>query len=156
MIENDFMTLNTLILDKAKLACKLLGLPYSILHATLVMTIADSQTTKVFMFGDGAFAYKTKSNDINPFSALFSFMKKSQKPKKDEKDKLSELKINGIPKEKYAEKYVRSLAEAKAINSCYVIYDIYKKSHRMPSLPYVEDEEAEAPDSFADKLFGFT
>ena len=64
LIENDFMTLNTLILDKAKLACNLLGLPYSILHATLIMTIADSQTTKVFMFGDGAFAYKTKSNDI--------------------------------------------------------------------------------------------
>ena len=100
---------------------------------------------------------KQKTQDENPFSALFSFLKplpKTKKPK-DKKDKIKELKEKGIKKDNYAEQYIRNLAEADAINRCYTIFDIYKKAHGMASLPYIEEAEASPPQTEAEKLFGF-
>ena len=93
---------------------------------------------------------KEESEDINPFSALFSFLK--LKPKEDKKDK---KKSDKIKPDSYAEKYVRNFAEAKAINNAYNIFDIYKKAHDMASLPYMEEAEAKAPRSQTEELFGF-
>ncbi len=93
---------------------------------------------------------KEENDDINPFSALFSFLK----PKTKSEDKNKE-KSDKIKPDSYAEKYVRNFAEAKAINSCYAIFDVYKKAHDMASFPYVEEANAEVPRSQAEELFGF-
>ncbi len=100
---------------------------------------------------------KAKEQDINPFSALFSFTKgklKSPKAKKAEKEKLKKLKEKGVRPDKYAEKYIRNIAEANAINGGYKVFDVYKKSHGMASFPYTEDAEAKTPRTDAEKLFG--
>ena len=72
---------------------------------------------------------KKKSEDINPFSALFSFLKPEKKEPK------SEIKISEIKKDNFIEKEVRRLAGNKARVNLYKIYDIYKKSHGMASSP---------------------
>jgi hypothetical protein len=96
------------------------------------------------------------AEDINPFGALFSFTSSSKKKEK-EKEKISEeLKKKGVKKDSYAEQYLRNVAEADAINTCYNIFDIYKKSHGMASFPYIEDAEAAAPVTSAEETFGFT
>lgn len=72
----------------------------------------------------------SKSEDTNPFSSLFSFSWKSEKEaKKDSKEK-DEL----TPDSEY-EKILRSQAVIEARKKCYRVYDLYKKAHRMPSLP---------------------
>jgi len=100
-----------------------------------------------------------KKDDSNPFSALLSFLKPAKKEKKEKKDekaeKLKQLKEKGIKKDNYAEQYIRNLAEADAINRCYTVFDIYKKAHGMASLPYMDEAEGEAPQTEAEKLFGF-
>jgi len=99
---------------------------------------------------------KEKSDDANPFSALFSFLKPSPKTKKktDKKDIIKELQEKGIKKDNFAEQYLRNLAEADAINRCYTVFDIYKAAHRMPTLPYVDIAEAEPPKTNTEKLLG--
>jgi len=92
---------------------------------------------------------KEESEDINPFSALFSFFKKEGKDDKKAK------KSDKIKPDSYAELYVRNFAEAKAINGCYTIFDVYKKAHDMASLPYISEAETEVPRSSAEELFGF-
>ena len=92
--------------------------------------------------------------DVNPFSALFGLSKKKEK-KETKKSPIEILKQKGIKKDTYAEKYLRNIAEANAINSCYNIFDIYKKSHGMASFPFVEDVEPSAPRTAAEELFGF-
>ncbi len=97
-----------------------------------------------------------KQEDVNPFSALFSFMKKSKKEKQDKgKENIQKLKEKGVSKDKYPELYIRRLAEANAVNLCYTIFDIYKKAHGMASLPYMEDAETEPPRTKAEEVFGF-
>ncbi len=107
--------------------------------------------------GDEEAEEEKPPENINPFSALFSFTKKSknEKPEKDEEaDKIKILKEKGIKSESYAEKYLRNFAEAQAINNCYTVFDIYKKAHGMASLPYMEEAETETPRSETEKLFG--
>ncbi len=98
-----------------------------------------------------------KSDDTNPFSALFSFLikPKKEKPKSAdaEKQKLEELEKKGIRKDKYAEQYVRSIAESNAVNNCYNVFDIYKKAHGMASLPYMQEKEPTPPETQAERLF---
>lgn len=88
-----------------------------------------------------------KPEDTNPFSALFSFVKVFKKARRsigsssDKSDKekkeayLKELEKKGIHEDSYAEAIVRALAKLNAEETCYKIYDIYKKSHGMPSTP---------------------
>ncbi len=66
-------------------------------------------------------------DDTNPFSALFSFLKKDKKDKKDE-DISSGIK----PDDEY-EKIIRSQAIIEAREKCFTVFDIYKKGHGMPS-----------------------
>jgi hypothetical protein len=99
---------------------------------------------------------KSDTQDINPFGALFSFL--SPPKKKEEKkpeDKIAALKQKGVSKDSYAEKYIRNMAEAGAISTTYTVFDIYKKSHGMVSLPFTESPEVGVPQSWADKMFGF-
>lgn len=97
-----------------------------------------------------------KKQENNPFTSLFSFFKKEKKETKDkEKEKIDKLNKKGIKKDNYYESYARNVAEANAINACFRVYDIYKKSAGMASLPYLEDKEPKTPVSAADKFFGF-
>jgi len=102
---------------------------------------------------------KLAEKDTNPFSALFSGLKWKKKEKPKEKDKnaeiLKQLKEKGIKKDNYSEEYIRSMAEAGAINSCFTVFDIYKKAHGMAAFPYAEDVETKVPQSEADRWFGF-
>ena len=73
---------------------------------------------------------KRKNIDVNPFSALFNIFKKSNE-KKEEKKEITDIKK--IKKDSYSEKLIRKLAENKASENCFTVYDIYKKAHGMPS-----------------------
>tara|TARA_Y100000034_G_scaffold90552_1_gene109112 strand:- start:677 stop:2152 length:1476 start_codon:yes stop_codon:yes gene_type:complete len=103
-------------------------------------------------------AKEKQEDDINPFSALFSFVKPKKKEKKDDKEKekenIEKLKKKGVVRDKYPELYIRRLAEAEAINKCYTVFDVYKKAHGMASLPFMEDVEIENPRSKAEEVFG--
>lgn len=66
-----------------------------------------------------------KSDDVNPFSALFTFAKK------EEKKDLSK----GIRKDSFWEQVVRSQAILAARLNCRKLYDTYKKAHGMPAFP---------------------
>jgi len=72
-----------------------------------------------------------KEEDVNPFSALFSFLKKDEK-KESKKDKGLPLEMK---KENYAEEVVRGNAIVAARKGCRKFYDIYKKAHGMPAFP---------------------
>ena len=104
---------------------------------------------------------KKSSEDINPFTSLFSFVKRGnklvpeEKIKKQSQEKLLQLKQKGARPDKYAEQYIRNLAEASAINSCFLIFDIYKKAHGMASFPYEDDAQAKPPRTSAEQVFGF-
>jgi len=103
---------------------------------------------------------KSVAEDINPFTALISFKKKEKKSDEDktkqkQEDKIKKLKEKGIKKDNYAEKYIRNLAEANAINACYTVFDIYKKAHGMASMPYREQAEARPPRSKTEEAFSF-
>lgn len=101
---------------------------------------------------------KKKDEITDPFSALFSFIKpaKPKDKKEQEKEKLNLLKQKGIKKENYAEKYLRALAEATAMNRVFSVYDLYKKGHSMAAFPYTEDFEKKNPASRAEQFFGFS
>lgn len=75
------------------------------------------------------------SDDVNPFMALFGLGNK--KPKEKSKDK----KIIKIKPDSYVEKTIRKLAQKKADNNCFDLFDIYKKAHGMPSYPSPYDLE---------------
>jgi hypothetical protein len=72
---------------------------------------------------------KIASQDIDPFSALFSIFK-SDSPSSSKQDK----KI-GLPKDTDEEKIIRSLAIIEARKKCIKMYEKYKKEHGMPSIP---------------------
>jgi hypothetical protein len=64
----------------------------------------------------------------NPFVALFGGYEKKEKKKEENKNKIK------IEKENYTEKtYLRKLANEKAKELAYKIFDIYKRAHGMPS-----------------------
>jgi len=106
---------------------------------------------------------KEQEADINPFSALFSFLKPSKKPEKqtesitgEKKDpELELIKQKGIKQDSYAESYIRNYAEASAMNACFFVFDVYKKAHGMASFPYAEDVEPKPPRSRIEEVFGF-
>jgi hypothetical protein len=100
---------------------------------------------------------KSDSENTNPFSALLDIFRSStpKKPTKEEEKKfLNDLKEKGIKPDNYVEKYIRNLAEAKAINQTFTIYDIYKKSHGMASFPYREEASANPPETEIERIFG--
>lgn len=71
-----------------------------------------------------------KSDDVNPFLALFGIGSKKSGKKKDKEPELSKLKSDN-----YIESMVRDLSQKKANEVCFSIFDIYKKAHGMPSHP---------------------
>jgi len=97
---------------------------------------------------------KKKEEISDPFTAMFSFFKSDKKDNKDvEKERINKLKKKGVKGENYAEKYLRAWADAEAKNTCFSIYDIYKKGVGMPTFPYADDYEANAPRTFGEQLF---
>lgn len=68
---------------------------------------------------------KEESTDVNPFSALFSIFKTSEK--KDAK------KENKITPDSSHEKVLRSMAIIEAREKCTKIFKEYKKAHNMPN-----------------------
>ncbi|MDP4039662.1 MAG: hypothetical protein Q8P57_03730 [Candidatus Pacearchaeota archaeon] len=70
-----------------------------------------------------------KSKDINPFSALFSFLKFKDKKDKDKKEDLSK----GIKPDNRYEEIIRSQAIISAREKCFTTFHTYKKAHGMPS-----------------------
>jgi hypothetical protein len=68
-----------------------------------------------------------ETDDTNPFTSLFSFLKTSKK--KERKEDLSK----GIKSDTSHEKVIRSQAIIDAREKCFTVFDIYKKAHRMPS-----------------------
>ena len=71
---------------------------------------------------------KQQSGDVNPFSALFGFSGKKTEKKEDKE-------IKTIKPDSYIEKAVRNLAQKKANENCFDLFDVYKKAHGMPSHP---------------------
>lgn len=87
---------------------------------------------------------KSKGEDVNPFMELFGFLKPSKKKKESKKStkedkKLALLKEKGVKKDDYLEGVIRTLGEKGAGNSCFKLFDIYKKSHGMASVPFLDD-----------------
>ncbi len=66
---------------------------------------------------------KKESQDVNPFSALFSIFKKSEKQEESK----------GIPKDTDAEKLIRNQAIIEARIECRKLYTSYKGANNMPS-----------------------
>lgn len=77
---------------------------------------------------------KKESEDVNPFSALLGLGKKKVEEKDKGKEKIEKLK-KGVHSDTYVESLVRRIGEGKAALNCFDIFDIYKKSHGMPSHP---------------------
>jgi len=87
--------------------------------------------------------------DVNPFSALLGLEEKKKKPEEEkEKKKTKEIKPDN-----FIEKMARSLAEVSAKESCFIIFDVYKKAHDMASHPGIEFE-AEYEKPGLSKFFG--
>ena len=80
-----------------------------------------------------------KSDDVNPFAALFGFGK--EKRVKKEKVDVKELKtkeeieefVGNIKKDNFIERRLRGKAAETATTWLYFAYDIYKKAHMMAS-----------------------
>lgn len=68
-------------------------------------------------------------------SELEHFMAKEEGKEKEKKkkEKSREIEIGRIKKDTFEESIIRQLAERKAAELCFRIYDIYKKSHGMAS-----------------------
>ena len=77
---------------------------------------------------------KEKPVDTNPFTALFGlFGKSEEKSKKEEKKPEEKIELDDIKKDSFAERLIRKLAEDNASETCYTIFDVYKKAHGMAS-----------------------
>ncbi len=94
---------------------------------------------------------KQKEKLGNPFKGIFTWGKKDE----TKEERIARLKKDGIKKENYAEQYIRNVSEANAINTCFNVYDIYKKAHGMAAFPFVEEKEGKSPESEIGKFFGF-
>jgi len=102
------------------------------------------------------------SGGNNPFSALLVPAKKETKASEDKseeeikKEKTQKMEKEGIKSDTYAEKYIRNLAEADAMDNSFTIYDTFKKSMGMASVIFGgEKGSLKAPLSSAERLFGF-
>lgn len=73
-----------------------------------------------------------KSEDTNPFSALFKPLFDSFKPKSKEAPKTKDPSKGILPDTEY-EKVARSQAAIGARETCFTVFDVYKKSHGMAS-----------------------
>ncbi|MEK6927805.1 MAG: hypothetical protein AABX11_05220 [Nanoarchaeota archaeon] len=74
-----------------------------------------------------------KNEDVNPFTSLFAIFKSSSSDKKkDETKKDGKIELKSDSDD---EKVLRSQAIIDARKRCYRVYDLYKKTHKMPSLP---------------------
>ncbi len=93
---------------------------------------------------------QVSEDNINPFTALLGFggkkssLKKEGKPEdlaakktKEKKEAMEKLMTSGIKKDDFYEQAVRKLAEARATGTTFAIYDVYKKAHGMPSVPFM-------------------
>jgi len=71
-------------------------------------------------------------DDINPFSALFSFVKrnKGEKTGKNKGEK-KEPEFGKIKSDSFAEKSIREIAKHSAKATCFKIFDTYKKAYGM-------------------------
>ena len=49
------------------------------------------------------------------------------------------VELAKIKPDSYAEKVIRELAQKGANETCYTLFDVYKKSHSMPSHPAPEE-----------------
>ncbi|MEK6890708.1 MAG: hypothetical protein AABX03_01075 [Nanoarchaeota archaeon] len=76
---------------------------------------------------------KRKENDINPFSALFNFKIFKTKEEKEKGKKEKQIDIKSIKKDNYVESVIRELTKKSATETCFNIYDVYKKAHGMAS-----------------------
>jgi len=86
---------------------------------------------------------RAKEQDVNPFMAILGLGNKSKKKKqkgdgkeiveKKEKERLEALEEKGTSKDNYAEGVIRKYVGNESEESCYAVYDIYKKAHGMPS-----------------------
>ncbi len=74
---------------------------------------------------------------VNPFSALLGLHNKKPK-KKDKGDDEDVKKIEDVKKDSYEEKIVREYAKVDAKDSCFSVYDKYKKAHGMMTPPPAE------------------
>jgi hypothetical protein len=73
---------------------------------------------------------KESGSDTNPFSALFSpFFGSGEKKKKEEK----KITLKDLKKDSYSDSVLRALAAYNSSNTCFTIYDVYKKAHGMAS-----------------------
>jgi hypothetical protein len=77
------------------------------------------------------------SEDINPFTALFSFLKK----KPEAKEKTEKTPEGKMRKENYAESVVRAYAEKGALAVCYKFYSLFKKAQGMADIEDYEPGE---------------
>ncbi len=75
---------------------------------------------------------KKNEGDVNPFLALFG-LGGSKKEKKEEKKKND--KIEKISSDSYIEGMARKLALTSANETCFTVFDVYKKAHGMASYP---------------------
>ena len=81
---------------------------------------------------------KTKTEDINPFTAILGLFKKTEGKKKDDK----EIKnISEVKPDNFIEKSMRAESAESASSGIYLVYDIYKKSHGMASSPTAFDNQ---------------
>jgi hypothetical protein len=72
-----------------------------------------------------------KSEDINPFAALFGLGK--EKKEKKEEGEVEVLAPKDIKKDNFVEKMMRARGASTAADWLYLVYDIYKKAHGMAS-----------------------
>lgn len=73
--------------------------------------------------------------DINPFAALFGLFWTKKEKKKVKKGDEVVLKPEEIRKDNFVEKTMRAAGASGATAALYLIYDVYKKAHRMASAP---------------------
>lgn len=80
---------------------------------------------------------KKNNDESNPFLALFGFYNKKEKPKDKSKEKTEEEKEKPIenitPDNWYEKEFFRKTAVAKAIETTFMIFDLYKKGNGMAS-----------------------
>lgn len=75
------------------------------------------------------------SEDINPFTALFSGLSRLFKPNVKKKVEKKVETVGDIEKDNFVEGEVRKIAEKNVKTSIYALYDVYKKAHGMASSP---------------------
>ncbi|MCX8194409.1 MAG: hypothetical protein N3G19_03590, partial [Candidatus Pacearchaeota archaeon] len=81
---------------------------------------------------------ETLSNMISEIEHFIG--KEKEKEKKEKKKEPKEIEVGKIKKDSFEESLIRKLAERKAAELCFKIYDIYKKSHGMASFAEPEWE----------------